>query len=195
MLFRALVNIPLDILVVIPLSSMRDMSSLSFNSKLTVLALFYCAILLIVELPWYNREYKQMENYKETVFLLDYNFFQACAMTFFAYTCQVQLLPIFSELVRPSYNRIKKVVVYSFIIDFIVYATVASAGYFSTYNYTNPIVIYRTPLPNYDPDYSMIVCAVGILVVMINCFPVNFNPWRQAVFVFILKNPNFSKKA
>lgn len=89
MTFRALVNIPLDVLIVVPLSAMRDMSSLAFISLLTVLALVYCAVLLLVELPWYNDVYKQKEKFKETVFLMDYNFLQACAMTFFAYTCQV----------------------------------------------------------------------------------------------------------
>lgn len=116
-------------------------------------------------------------------------------MTFFAYTCQVQLLPIYSELVRPSYRRIKKVVVYSLLTDFIVYAVVSTAGYFSTFNYTNPIVIYRPTLPNYSPDYTMIICAVGILIVMISSYPCNYNPWRQAFFVFMLERPDFSNTA
>jgi len=93
-----------------------------------------------------------MELYERNIVVLDWNFLQACSMTFFAYTCQVQLLPIYSELVRPSYKRIKKVVVYSLFTDFLVYAVVSTAGYFSTYNYTNPIVIYRPALPSYDPD-------------------------------------------
>lgn len=87
MWFRAACNIPLDILIVIPLSSMKDMSSLAFISLLTVLALVYCALLLLVEMPWYNRLYKTEQNFKETVFILDWNFLQACSMTFFAYTC------------------------------------------------------------------------------------------------------------
>jgi len=87
MWFRAAVNIPIDAFIVIPLSAMRDMSSLAFISLLTVLALVYCALLLLVEVPWYNRLYKTEQNFKETVFMLDYNFLQACSMTFFAYTC------------------------------------------------------------------------------------------------------------
>jgi len=133
-----------------------------------------------------------MELYERNIVVLDWNFLQACSMTFFAYTFQVQLLPIYSELVRPSYKRIKKVVVYSLFTDFLVYAVVSTAGYFSTYNYTNPIVIYRPALPSYDPDYTMILCAVGILIVMISSYPCNYNPWRQAFFVFMLKMPDFS---
>jgi len=107
----------------------------------------------------------------------------------------VQLLPIFSELVRPSYKRIAKVVKYSLFTDFVVYSIVATCGYFSTFNYTNPIVIYREPLPAYNPDYTMVVCAVGILIVMISSYPCNYNPWRQALFVFMLKKPEFSNFA
>jgi hypothetical protein len=87
MWFRAAVNIPIDAFIVIPLSAMRDMSSLAFISLLTVLALVYCALLLLIEVPWYNRLYKTEQNFKETVFMMDYNFLQACSMTFFAYTC------------------------------------------------------------------------------------------------------------
>ena len=47
----------------IPLSAMRDMSSLAFISLLTVLALVYCALLLLVEMPWYNRLYKTEEKF------------------------------------------------------------------------------------------------------------------------------------
>jgi amino acid permease len=57
-------------------------------------------------------------------------------MSFFAFTCQMQMLPIYSELVRPSYKRIEKVVKRSLTIDFIFYAMMCSAGYWSTYNYT-----------------------------------------------------------
>lgn len=74
MKFRAMVNIPLDCLIVIPLSAMRDMSSLAFISLLTVAALIYCAILLVVELPFYNREFKGYDNYERNWFVMDWNF-------------------------------------------------------------------------------------------------------------------------
>ena len=95
---------------------------------------------------------------------------------------------------RPSYKRIKKVVSYSLFIDFLAYTVIATAGYFSTFNYTNPIVIYRDPLPGYSPDYTMIICAFGILIVMISSYPCNYNPFRQCLFVFILEQPNYTDR-
>jgi len=56
--FRAMVNIPLAAVVLVPLSLMRDLSSLAFASMLSLLALTYTGILMFVELPWYNREYR-----------------------------------------------------------------------------------------------------------------------------------------
>jgi len=37
---------------------MRDLSSLAFASVLSLLALAYTGIVMFVELPWYNKEYR-----------------------------------------------------------------------------------------------------------------------------------------
>jgi len=87
MLFRACINIPFAIFILIPLAVKRDMSSLAFASMVSLCSLTYTTILLFVELPWYNREYRAMPNFENKAFIIDYNFPTACAMTFFAYTC------------------------------------------------------------------------------------------------------------
>ena len=71
------------------------------------------------------------------------DFFTGASITFFAYTCQVQLLPIYSELVNPNEQRIKKVVSRSLLVDLMFYVSIALAGYFSTYNETPKIVLDR----------------------------------------------------
>jgi hypothetical protein len=43
-----------------PLSMMRDLSSLAFASVLSLLALAYTGIVMFVELPWYSKEYRAM---------------------------------------------------------------------------------------------------------------------------------------
>lgn len=67
-------------------------------------------------------------------FYFDWNLLTGAALTFFAYTCQVNLLPIYSELVNPNEKRIKKVISRSIIVDVFFYITIALAGYFSTYD-------------------------------------------------------------
>ena len=57
--FRAIANPLIAILVLIPISLLRDLSSLAFASMLSLLSLTYTCILMFVELPWYSREYHE----------------------------------------------------------------------------------------------------------------------------------------
>lgn len=59
--FRAFVNLPIAAIVLMPLSMMRDLSSLAFASVLSLLALAYTGIVMFVELPWYSKEYRAMD--------------------------------------------------------------------------------------------------------------------------------------
>lgn len=142
---------------------------------------------------FYNREFKP--NATIYAFYIDWNFFSSCALTFFAFTCQIQLLPIFSEMINPNYRRIKKVVVRSLTIDFIAYSLVAFSGYFSTFNFTNTIVVERPALPKMSPDYFMLVAAGSITLVLFAALPVNAVPCRNLFFTFVLKQPHYSQKA
>jgi hypothetical protein len=87
MWFRALVNIPFATFVLVPLSLLRDMSSLAFASMLSLMSLTYVMLVMIIELPWYNKVYRDEPNLSIQFWSVDLNIFTASAMTFFAYTC------------------------------------------------------------------------------------------------------------
>ena len=74
-------------------------------------------------------------------FVFDANILTSFSLVFFAYTCQMSLMPVYSELAQPSYQRIKKIVYSAMTIDFIFYTIIACAGYFSMFNATSYIVI------------------------------------------------------
>ena len=59
----------------------------------------------------------------------------------------------------------------------VFYLVVAIAGYFSTFNYTNPVVIERKPLSG-DYDYWCLVGAAAVCVIMVASLPLNYHPWR-----------------
>ena len=69
------------------------------------------------------------------------NLFTSFSLVFFAYTCQMSLMPVYSELIRPNYRRINKIVKRSILVDFIFYICIASAGYFSQFNAISDVVI------------------------------------------------------
>lgn len=53
----------------------------------------------------------------------------------FAHCCQVQYVPILTELERPTTKRVMKVVTWSYVIVFILYLLNAMAGYWSFCGY------------------------------------------------------------
>lgn len=89
MRFRAYVVVPLGYLVLFPLSSLRDISSLRYATMASIFALTYTCIVLVVECYWYNQAYKHKEGVEARIAVFDLNFFQGAAMIFFAYTCQM----------------------------------------------------------------------------------------------------------
>lgn len=136
---------PTAILILFPLSLKRDMSAFRYISLASIGALLYTGVVLIVELPSYYREFSKTAVMTKAYF--DWNFFTGCSMTFFAYTCQIQMLPIYSEMINPNYRRISKVINRAIAVDFFFYFTIAMAGYWSQFQDTAPIVLERKLLP------------------------------------------------
>lgn len=155
------------------------MSSLASVGVLSVAALCYTLIVLIAETPFYYKEYIDKPEIQMRAFIFDANILTSFSLIFFAYTCQMSLMPVYSELVNPNYRRIKKIVTRSLLVDCVFYTLIASAGYFSTFNATSDVVIQRPALPNYNPDYTCLLAAVAICLVLFAAFPVNYNPARN----------------
>lgn len=130
-LFSVYICVPLMYLVLYPLSLLRDMSSLRYAGLGSLIALFYTAIVLIIELPEYYKYYSKLADVKP--FYFDANIFTGTSMVFYSFTCQLQMMPIYSELVKPNYPRMKKVITRAFAVDFIFYATISIVGYLSSF--------------------------------------------------------------
>jgi len=177
--FRLLVNVPIAGVILLPLSLKRDMSALAFAGVLSVASLTYTLLVLVVETPFYWREYRNAPTTELKSFELDWNFLTSFSLVVFAYTCQMSLMPVYSELVKPNYQRISKIVHRALFVDAIFYYTIACAGYFSMFNYTSDVVIERPALSGFDPDYFSLIAAVAICVVLFAAFPSNYNPCRN----------------
>mmetsp|Transcript_3214 Transcript_3214/g.5357 ORF Transcript_3214/g.5357 Transcript_3214/m.5357 type:complete len:351 (+) Transcript_3214:71-1123(+) len=124
--------IPTTFILLFPLSMKRDMSAFRYISLASIGALLYTGVVLLVELPAYYKEFSQQSEIVPAYW--DLNIFVGCSMTFFAYTCQIQLLPIYSELVNPEKKRIYKVINRAIFVDVAFYMSIAVAGYFSQFD-------------------------------------------------------------
>ena len=65
---------------------------------------------------------------------LDWNIFPNFAITFFAFSCHIEFVPIYDELKDSTMKRVKKVVNRSVGTNALFYLLIGMAGYFSTYD-------------------------------------------------------------
>ena len=171
------------------------MSSLAFVGIFSVAALTYTLFVLLIETPFYYNQWHNKPLIETRAVVLDWNIFTSCSLVFFAYTCQMSIMPVYSELVKPNYRRIKKVIIRALLTDFIFYLLISNAGYFSQFNNTNDVVIVRPTLDGYSPDYTNLAAAFAICIVLFAAFPSNYNPCRNQFFLLFYNEPNFSNKA
>mmetsp|Transcript_12167 Transcript_12167/g.8504 ORF Transcript_12167/g.8504 Transcript_12167/m.8504 type:complete len:181 (+) Transcript_12167:480-1022(+) len=83
--FRTMLGVPLTLLIFIPVSLLRDISSFQIAGVATIVALFYTMIVMVAEMPFYYEENK--DSSEILLAKLDLNIFTCCSMTFFAFTC------------------------------------------------------------------------------------------------------------
>ena len=80
-------SVPFAFIVLLPLCLMTNVSAFRYVSMLSLVALAYTSIVLIVEAPQYYRYFSTVS--KITPAYIDANIFTGCAMTFFSYACQI----------------------------------------------------------------------------------------------------------
>lgn len=102
-------------------------------------------------------------------------------MICFSYSCQIQLLPIYSELYKPSLPRMNKIIVRSSSVNFIFYLIIGVSGYISQLDETAPIAVERTT-PDGNKDIPCLIAVFGVSSCIIASYPVNVNPFRQSFF-------------
>jgi len=146
---------------------------------------------MLIELPEYAHYYFNAKTF--SYFHVGKEFFSGCSITFFSFTCQASILPIYSELVNPNERRMMKVIGRSLIIDTIFYCSIALVGYFSTYDHTPDLVIART-LPGWEHDYSMTIACIAVILVVLVSSPANYFPFKNTVNYMITGNLQVSNK-
>lgn len=155
----------------------RDMSAFRYASVISILCLIYTAVVLIVEMPEYISYHKEKKDVEVEPIYWNLDLFTGASMCFFAFQCQVQLLPIYSELVNPIYRRIEKVVNRAVSVDFFFYLLVSVAGYCASFSDTATIVLERKTLDG-KPDYACLIAIFGVMLSMVVAFPCGYNPAR-----------------
>lgn len=102
-------------------------------------------------------------------------------------------MPIYSELVNPEYRRVVKVIDRAIAVDLFFYMTIAVAGYLSSFNKTEKIVLERLNLRD-GPDYPILISVITVIGSILVAFPVAYNPFRQQFVLMFLKSDTYTDK-
>lgn len=147
---------------------------------------------MLVELPEYFKRYHIDLGEPVSYFKLDLDFFSGCSITFFSFTCQASILPIYSELVNPNEKRMMKVIGRSLLIDCLFYCAIALVGYFSTLDDTPDLVIARPAL--HGTDYAMTISCIAVILVVLVSSPANYFPFKNTLNFMITGKTEVSTK-
>lgn len=191
-LFKVLQTVGTTVLFIFPLSLAKSMSALRYVSLVSIGAIIYTLIVMLVELPRYYDYFHNTLHEQISYFALNLDFFNGCSITFFSFTCQASILPIFSELVNPNEKRMMKVIGRSLLIDCLFYCAIALVGYFSTLESTPDLVIARPQIDG--KDYFMTVSCLAVILVVLVSSPANYFPFKNTLNYMITDKLEVSHK-
>ena len=98
-------------------------------------------------------------------------------MNFFAFQCQVQLIPIYAELVYPTKRRANKVVGRAIMVDFFFYFTIAMAGFWSMFDKT-PVIVLERKAKDGSKDIAGVIGVIAVVGSILVAFPCAYFPTR-----------------
>lgn len=178
-------------LITFPLCLPEGVSKLRYATFITIGAICYTAILLVIQAfsPSMRELYKDA---KVELFKLDWGIFNAFGITFFAFTCQAGFYSAIEKLKKRDEGHKTKIAFRSCSINLVFYLIIILSGYLSSYDQTPDIILSR-PVP------SQFKIPVMIAQILISCglcigIPVNFFPLRKAIFNQFLGDTAYSCK-
>ncbi|CAH0517092.1 unnamed protein product [Peronospora belbahrii] len=152
-------------MIMLPLSLMKDISSLQFSSILGVLSIFFLVMAVTIR----SIMFASVNGIPEDIsWIINLNrgpdFFLSVPIVMFAFTCQVNVFSIYTELQRPCIRRMNKVVDRATLISLLVYLSIGVVAYLAF----GPQLV--------EPKYKAVA------------FPLNIFPCRYTIDMMFFSN-------
>ncbi|CDW85384.1 UNKNOWN [Stylonychia lemnae] len=163
--------------ILFPAGSIRKMSGFRYITIMSIAFLVYIMLILLFELPQYVKQNYDAE--RLIFFKLDWDFFQNYSLAVFAFACHIDFVQIYEEMSEKNPQRVSKIVYRSVTINTIFYLIIGLAGYFSTYEMTNKIVIDREPLIGQHIDLLLMIGRIMSVFALCIAFPLKMIPLKQ----------------
>ena len=187
-------------LLVYPLCLLKDISKMRIPSLIGVLALIYTIIVVIIESFFYmiyeNGDKASGMNWINITHAFELkdgiSFFGGVATVFYLYSCHAGAFPVYKTLRNNTTRRIKKVFRRSILLDLFIYFFIAAASFLTCPIDPPELILYRSNLTGFDPDYFILVAKLGIIFNLFFSTPANYAGLRLSLFELIWGNPTLT---
>ena len=175
---RYIVMIITNIVLMMPLSLMRTLTSLRFISILSALTLVYITLLIIIEFPFYI-SHNSYDNLK--YFHFDLGMLPSYNICLYAFTCHTNVAQIYDELNNRNLRRMGKVASRAMTAVLLPYIMLGMFGYLSVPSDTPQLIIMRRSPHAVTNDWLMVIARILMTITLIIAVPINVPPCRACI--------------
>ncbi|XP_048392948.1 probable sodium-coupled neutral amino acid transporter 6 isoform X2 [Stegostoma tigrinum] len=187
------------IFVVLPLALLPKIEFLGYTSGLSILFMFYFAIVVVfkkwfIPCPLFNGTINYLQNFssnecKPRLLQISTKTAYAIPTMAFSFLCHTSVLPIYSELERPSKGRMQKAVNIGMTLSFSIYVLSALFGYLTFYANVNSQLLhsYSQFLPRDTIIMSVRICILFSVLLMVPL--IHFSTRKCFMLLFFSSRP------
>lgn len=191
-----------SVCVILPLALMRQLGYLGYTSgfSLSCMVFFLIAVIykkFVTECPFLSGNSTLTPNITEQslsngtceakLITLTPQAAYTIPILAFAFVCHPEVLPIYTELQKPTKKRMQNIANISILAMFVMYLLTAIFGYLTFYS-----AVYDELLKNYSKTDTLMLCVrLAVLVAVTLTVPVVLFPIRRAVLQLLFPDKPF----
>ena len=173
------------VLIQMPLSLLKNISSLQYASMVGTVALIYSIFIIVIESFWYFPLYHDKQGIdlppNSDLFRAPHlGYFDTFSTFLFGFASHNGIFQVFDELKRPSSQRYKKVLARSFYIELVLYISIAFGGFYSTFYQTPDVFLKRQDVLFDGKDYLIHIAKVTLFICLHCVMAINYNIMRMS---------------
>jgi amino acid permease len=177
---RFILQLVCMVCIQIPLNLLKNIATLQYASIIGTITLIYSIGVVIVEMPFYLNNYLQTNSFPPLFVAPNWGYLDTFATFIYGFSSHNGIFQIFIELSRPSSKRNYKVLRRSFLIELLLYTSIAYCGFFSTLYGTPGVFLDRPDLPGFH-DYFIKIAKITLFVCLHCSMAINNNIMRMSV--------------
>jgi amino acid permease len=177
----------------IPINLLKDIAKLQYASIIGTITLIYSIGVVVVEMPFYMTSYLQTNSFPPLLVLPNRGYLDTFSTFIYGFSSHNGIFQIFIELNRPSSTRNYKVLRRSFMIELMLYISIAYGGFFSTFYNTPGVFLDRPDLPGFL-DYFVKIAKLSLFICLHCSMAINNNIMRISVVPMFFNTKEISFK-